>query len=112
MSRQSRKEEAEFFWYAILFIFASITAHIYWIKRLKQSQLHYKLKITLIIFQITLVSLVSYNFHPNNILPKDYGFFSFFWEMAKATGIAFIPTIVLQYIFEKINFKLISLEII
>ncbi len=96
----------------ITMIILTAVAYYKWFKRISQSMLDVKLKISIYFFHFANVALIITAIFHNTPLAKDYGFINFIIEFSFSSLIAFIPSLILQWGLEKIQLLLRRADIV
>ncbi|MCR8649347.1 hypothetical protein [Leptospira interrogans] len=112
MSRKRKVDPTIIFLLAITMLILTVIAYYHWFRRISKSTLDIKLKISIYFFHFTNVALISTAVFHNTPLAKDYGILNFSLEFSIASLIAFIPSLGLQWILEKLQLFLRRIDII
>ncbi|KXZ26944.1 MULTISPECIES: hypothetical protein [Leptospira] len=112
MNRKRKVDPTVIFLLAIAMIILTVVAYYHWFRRISKSTLDIKLKISIYFFHFTNVALISKAVFHNTPLAKDYGILDFSFEFSITSLIAFIPSLGLQWILEKLQLFLRRIDMI
>ncbi|WP_025182360.1 hypothetical protein [Leptospira kirschneri] len=112
MNRKRKVDPTVIFLLAIAMIILTVVAYYHWFRRISKSTLDIKLKISIYFFHFTNVALISKAVFHNTPLAKDYGILDFSLEFSITSLIAFIPSLGLQWILEKLQLFLRRIDMI
>lgn len=106
MSRKRKPDLTFILLLGILMVILTVVAYYNWFKRISRSALDIKLKISIYFFHFSNVTLINTALFHKAPLAKDYGIINFIIDFSFASLIAFVPSLLLQWILEKFQFYL------
>ena len=101
MARRRKGDLSGLLILAFMLIVLTIIGYYYWFRRLIRSGLDYRLIISIALFQITLAIVTTTGIYHAKTISKDLTFISLLIQFSIGSLIAFVPTLIIQWLLEK-----------